>query len=78
MVPNVLASGSLLREVFALRESRQAEVSELPTLGNHPASLLCVACRYCERRGRYRIEALIDRHGARTTLADFLWLIAAD
>jgi len=41
-------------------------VTDLRTLGEIAArtSMLAVACSRCERRGRYRADALIARHGA--------------
>jgi hypothetical protein len=37
------------------------------TLGGHAAvghRTLILACRHCERRGRYNIQRLIERYGA--------------
>jgi len=41
-------------------------VTDLRTLGEIAArtSMLEVACSRCERRGRYRLDKLIARHGA--------------
>ena len=41
-------------------------MSDLRTLGEIAArtGLLVVACSRCERRGRYRLDNLITRHGA--------------
>jgi len=41
-------------------------VSDVHTLGEIAArtSMLSVACSRCERRGRYRLDTLIARHGA--------------
>lgn len=49
-----------------------------PTLGTYPHPLISVACRYCERRGRYRREKLIREHGADMTLDAFVQLISED
>ena len=41
-------------------------MSDVHTLAEIAAltSMLTVACSRCERRGRYRLDALIARHGA--------------
>jgi hypothetical protein len=46
--------------------ARVPSVSSLRTLGEIAActSMLIVACSRCDRRGRCRLDALIDRHGA--------------
>lgn len=37
-----------------------------------PYSIVRVACRYCPRRGRYRIERLVTIYGRDTTLEQLL------
>ena len=39
---------------------------------------MTVACRYCERRGQYRIETLIAAHGSEATYAQVLTSLSAD
>lgn len=49
-----------------------------PTLGEFPQPMICVACRYCKRRGRYRRDRLIREHGADMTLDAFVKMVSAD
>lgn len=49
-----------------------------PTLGEFPHPYVCVACRYCQRRGRYRRDRLIQEHGADMTLDAFVRMVSAD
>lgn len=49
-----------------------------PTLGTFPHPFVCIACRYCQRRGRYRRDRLIREHGADITLDDFVRLVSAN
>jgi hypothetical protein len=48
------------------RSDPAAAMTDVRTLGEIEArrSMLTVACSRCERRGRYRLDALIGRHGA--------------
>ena len=48
------------------RGLRRPAVSDLRSLGEIATrtSMLTVACSRCERRGRYRLDNLIARHGA--------------
>ena len=40
--------------------------------------MLEVACYQCQRKGRYRVTRLIDRHGAGMELVELKTLIAGD
>jgi hypothetical protein len=42
------------------------------TLGSYPYPIVRIACRYCQRRGRYRLDTLIEQHGAAMTLDSLL------
>jgi hypothetical protein len=48
------------------------------TLGSYPHSVIEVACRYCQRRGRYRRDRLIREHGGGIPLDAFVRKISAD
>lgn len=48
------------------------------TLGDLSGPVVCVACRWCKRRGRYPRENLIARHGAAMTVTAWLTLLSAD
>lgn len=48
------------------------------SLADHPGSFVPLACRKCERRGRYRKARLIEKHGAIIALPDLGAIIAAD
>ena len=48
------------------------------TLASYPYPIVRIACRYCPRQGRYRLETLIERHGAAMTLEDLLRQLAGD
>ena len=50
------------------------------TLGdlNGHVAMLEVACRKCDRRGRYRIAGLIERHSAAANLPDLRNVFAGD
>jgi hypothetical protein len=48
------------------------------TLADYPWPVVSVACRYCDRRGWYRIETLIAAYGREATYADVLTSLAAD
>jgi hypothetical protein len=45
---------------------------ERNTLEHYPWPLVSVACRYCARRGQYRIESLIAAYGREATYAHVL------
>ena len=49
----------------------------LGDLRGHVA-ILYVACRKCERRGRYALAGLLDRHGADAKLPDLRAVYAGD
>lgn len=49
-----------------------------PTLGTFPHSYIEVACRYCQRKGRYRRERLIKEYGADMPLDRFVSMVSAD
>jgi hypothetical protein len=46
------------------------------TLAEYPADLVRLACTRCARRGRYRKDTLIARHGGETALPDLRQVIA--
>jgi hypothetical protein len=48
------------------------------TLADYPWPMVRVACRYCDRRGRYRIESLIARYGHEATYAQVLTCLSSD
>ena len=48
------------------------------TLARYPYPIVRVACRYCKRRGRYRLESLIAIYGRDTTFEDLLTRLSAD
>lgn len=47
-------------------------------LAHYPWPIVSVACRYCSRRGQYRIESLIATFGREATYAEVLTSLAAD
>jgi hypothetical protein len=51
---------------------------ERQTLARYPYPVVRVACRYCERRGQYRLERLIETHGRDTTFEQLLITLSAD
>jgi hypothetical protein len=53
-------------------------VAEVDTLGEYPFPVVRVACRFCHRRGRYRLETLIAAYGAGYRLADLLAHLSGD
>ena len=48
------------------------------TLGTYPYSVICVACRYCNRRGRYGRDRLIREYGGDMRLGDFARMVSDD
>lgn len=48
------------------------------TLAGYPFPVVRVACRFCERRGRYRLETLTAAYGATYDLADVLAHLSRD
>lgn len=48
------------------------------TLARYPYPIVRVACRYCTRRGQYRLERLIGIHGGDTTFEQLLASVSAD
>jgi hypothetical protein len=48
------------------------------TLAYYPWPIVRVACRYCPRRGQYRLERLIEVHGRDAAFADVLASLSAD
>jgi hypothetical protein len=48
------------------------------TLGRYPYPIVRIACRYCRRRGQYRLEHLVRKYGANADLVDVLRNISAD
>ena len=55
-----------------------AEIDTRQTLARYPYPTVRVACRYCERRGRYRLDHLIAVHGRELTLEEMLTRLSAD
>jgi hypothetical protein len=55
-------------------------MSDVVTLGEIAAhaSMLDVACSRCERRGRYRLDTLIARHGANAGVRVIVPEVTAD
>ena len=41
-------------------------------------TLLEIACRHCDRRGRLRVAKLIAQHGADMRLPELRYILAAD
>jgi hypothetical protein len=48
------------------------------TLARYPYPVVCVACRYCPRRGRYHLERLIATCGSDATFEQLLTSLSAD
>jgi hypothetical protein len=48
------------------------------TLGDYPDNIIHIACRFCERRGRYRLETLLESYGAAYPLTDLLAHLSRD
>jgi hypothetical protein len=46
-------------------------------LAHYPWPIVCVACRYCDRRGQYRIESLIATYGREATYEHVLTSLSA-
>jgi hypothetical protein len=51
---------------------------ERQALARYPYPVMRVACRYCQRRGRYRLERLIAAYGSDTTFEQLLTSLSAD
>jgi hypothetical protein len=51
---------------------------EWRTLARYPYPIVRVACRYCQRRGQYRLERLIDMYGREATFEQLLTVLAAN
>jgi hypothetical protein len=51
---------------------------ERQTLARYPYPVVRVACRYCDRRGQYRLERLIELYGRDTTFEQLLTALSAD
>jgi hypothetical protein len=47
-------------------------------LARYPYPIVRIACRYCKRRGRYRLEGLVGKYGAEANLTDVLDKLSAD
>lgn len=52
--------------------------NERQTLARYPYPVVRVACRYCERRGQYRLERLIETYGREMTFEQLLTRLSAD
>jgi hypothetical protein len=48
------------------------------TLDRYPYPIVRVACRYCKRRGRYRLESLVATYGPDATFEQLLTRLSAD
>ena len=49
-----------------------------PTIRDFPADPIEIECKQCDRHGRYRKAALIEKYGSDIVLPDLLSLIAGD
>ena len=47
-------------------------------LAHYPYPIVRVACRFCERRGQYRLERLIAIHGRDASFDELLSCLSAD
>jgi hypothetical protein len=47
-------------------------------LASYPYPIVRIACRYCRRRGQYRLETLVRKHGADAALSDVLRKVSGD
>jgi hypothetical protein len=47
-------------------------------LAHYPWPVVSVACRYCDRRGQYRIESLIATYGREATYEQVLASLSAN
>jgi hypothetical protein len=47
-------------------------------LAAYPFAVVNVACIYCNRKGRYRLATLIEKHGPATTLECLAKRMASD
>ena len=45
-------------------------------LKDYPTAMIRLACTHCDRRGQYRLDTLIKKYGADTTLPDLRPVIA--
>src|SRR5262245_6616362 len=48
------------------------------TLARYPFPIVRVACRYCKRRGQYRLETLVKAYGAQAGLHQVLLWLSVD
>ena len=48
------------------------------TLGTFPHTVIEIACRYCQQRGRYRRARLIQEYGGGMLLDDFMRFVSRD
>jgi hypothetical protein len=51
---------------------------ERRTLARYPYPIVRVACRYCARRGQYRLERLMEVYGREATFEQVLGVLSAD
>jgi hypothetical protein len=47
-------------------------------LASYPYPIVRIACRYCARRGQYRLESLLRKYGAEASLSNVLRRVSAD
>ena len=57
---------------------QRQQVKSPDTLGEYPFPVVRIACRFCPRRGRYRLETLMRAYGAAYQLTDLLAHLASD
>lgn len=50
----------------------------MDTIGQYPFPIVRVACRFCKRRGRYRVDTLLAAYGASYGLTDLLAHLSRD
>jgi hypothetical protein len=55
-----------------------SDPDERQTLAHYPYPIVCVACRYCSRRGQYHLERLVAAYGRDTTFDQLLSSLSAD
>ena len=47
-------------------------------LASYPFPIVRIACRYCRRRGQYRLESLVRKYGADASLSNVLRKVSSD
>ena len=59
------------------RGSHGSRIAE-DRLARYPYPIVRIACRYCGRRGQYRLESLVRKYGAGASLSEVLSKLSAD